>query len=166
MRPLTQYSRDWRPHSVASRSLEAGWFRPCCHWKWDQLGWSPEPWWLYCLLLVSKTLLPAERLLNDSTDSKESSYLHLLAKPVLWGRSSTGWQLGIHPRISLQMLTPLHTLARFCWKDPDIAVSCETMPQPSKHRSGFSQSAIGLITGPPMEELEEVPRELKGSTTL
>jgi hypothetical protein len=40
------------------------------------------------------------------------------------------------------MLTSLHTLARFCWKDPDIAVSCETMPGPSKHRSGWSQSAI------------------------
>jgi hypothetical protein len=24
-------------------------------------------------------------------------------------------------------MTPLHTLERFCWKDPDIAVSCETM---------------------------------------
>ena len=32
--------------------------------------------------------------------------------------------------------------------------------------SGFSQSAIGWITGPPMEELEKVPKELKGSATL
>jgi hypothetical protein len=39
----------------------------------------------------------------------------------------------------------------FCWKDPDIAVSCETMPGPSKHGSGCSQSAIGWITGPPVE---------------
>jgi hypothetical protein len=37
---------------------------------------------------------------------------------------------------------------------------------PSKHRSGCSQSAIGWITGPPMEELEKVPKELKGSATL
>jgi hypothetical protein len=73
---------------------------------------------------------------------------------------------GIHPIISFQTLTPLHTLARFCWKDPDIAVSCETMPGPSKHRSGCSQSAIGWITGPPMEELEKVTKELKGSATL
>jgi hypothetical protein len=51
-------------------------------------------------------------------------------------------------------------------KDPDIAVSCETMPGPSKHRSGCSQSAIGWITGLPMEELEKVPKELKGSATL
>ena len=51
-------------------------------------------------------------------------------------------------------------------KDPDIAVSCETMPGPSKHRSGCSQSAIGWITGPPMEELEKVPKELKGSANL
>jgi hypothetical protein len=29
----------------------------------------------------------------------------------------------------------------------DVDVSCETMPGPSKHRSGCSQSAIGWITG-------------------
>ena len=51
-------------------------------------------------------------------------------------------------------------------KGPDIAVSCETMPGPSKHRSGCSQSAIGWITGIPMEELEKVPKELKGTATL
>ena len=72
----------------------------------------------------------------------------------------------IHPIISLQTLTPLHTLARFCCKDPDIAVCREAMPGPSKHISGCSQSAIGWITGPPMEELEKVPKELKGSATL
>jgi hypothetical protein len=51
-------------------------------------------------------------------------------------------------------------------KDPDMAVSCETMPGANKHRSGYSQSAIGWITGPTMEELEKVPKELKGSATL
>jgi hypothetical protein len=51
-------------------------------------------------------------------------------------------------------------------KNHDIAVSCETMPGPSKHRSGCSQSANGWITGLPMEELEKVPKELKGSATL
>jgi hypothetical protein len=40
------------------------------------------------------------------------------------------------------------------------------MPGPSKHRSGCSQLAIGWITGPPMEELEKVPKEIKGSATL
>ena len=89
-----------------------------------------------------------------------------------FGAETKGWTiwrlplLGIHPIISLQMLTSLHTLTRVCWKDPDIAVSCETMPWPSKHRSWCSQSAIGWITGPPMEELEKVPKELKGSATL
>jgi hypothetical protein len=73
---------------------------------------------------------------------------------------------GIHPIISLQTLTPLHILARFCLRDPDIAASCEAMPRPSKHRSGCLQSAIGWITGPPMEELEKVPKELKGSAIL
>jgi hypothetical protein len=37
---------------------------------------------------------------------------------------------------------------------------------PSKHRSGCSQSVIGWITVPPMEELEKVTKELKGSATL
>jgi hypothetical protein len=35
-----------------------------------------------------------------------------------------------------------------------------------KNRSGCSQSAIGWITGSPMEELEKVPKELKRSATL
>jgi hypothetical protein len=33
-------------------------------------------------------------------------------------------------------------------QDPDIGVSCETMPVPGKHRSGCSQSSIGWNTGP------------------
>ena len=47
-----------------------------------------------------------------------------------------------------------------------MAVSCETMPGPGKHRSGYSQSAIEWNTGTPMEELEKVPKELKVSATL
>jgi hypothetical protein len=37
---------------------------------------------------------------------------------------------------------------------------------PGKYRSGCSQSAIGWITGPPVEELEKVSKEQKGSTIL
>jgi hypothetical protein len=37
------------------------------------------------------------------------------------------------------------------------------MPVPGKHRSGCSQSAIGWNTGSPMEELEKVAKDLKGS---
>jgi hypothetical protein len=40
------------------------------------------------------------------------------------------------------------------------------MPVPGKYRSRCSQSSIGWNTGPPMEELEKVPKELKGSATL
>ena len=47
--------------------------------------------------------------------------------------------------------------------DLDIAVSCEAMPVPGKYRNGCSQSSIGWNTGPPMKELEKVPKELKGS---
>jgi hypothetical protein len=89
-----------------------------------------------------------------------------------FGAKTKGWaiqrllHLGIHPIISLQMQTLLHMPARFCSKDPDTAVSGEAMPVPGKHRSGCSQSAIGWNTGPPMEELEKVPKELKRSATL
>jgi hypothetical protein len=37
---------------------------------------------------------------------------------------------------------------------------------PGKYRSGCSKSSIGWNTGPPMEELEKVSKELKGSATL
>jgi hypothetical protein len=40
------------------------------------------------------------------------------------------------------------------------------MPGPSQNRSGYSQLAIGWIKGPPMEELEKIPKELKGSATI
>ena len=69
---------------------------------------------------------------------------------------------GIHPIYNHQTQTLLHMPARFCWKDPDIALSCESMPVSGKYRSGCSQSSIGWNTGPPMEELEKVPKELKG----
>jgi hypothetical protein len=48
----------------------------------------------------------------------------------------------------------------------DSTCSCEAMPVPGKYRSGCSQSSIGWNTGPPMKELEKVPKELKGSVTL
>jgi hypothetical protein len=40
---------------------------------------------------------------------------------------------------------------------------------PDKYRSGYSQSAIGWITGPLMKELEKVPKEVCnpiGGTTM
>jgi hypothetical protein len=74
--------------------------------------------------------------------------------------------LEIHPIISHQTQTLLHMPARFCGKDPDIVVSCEAMPVPGKYRSGCSQSSIRWNTGAPVEELEKVPKELKGSVTL
>jgi hypothetical protein len=45
-------------------------------------------------------------------------------------------------------------------------IETQDKKRPSKHRSGCSQSAIEWTTGPPMEELEKAPKELKGSATL
>ena len=61
--------------------------------------------------------------------------------------------------------TRAHT-SKILLKGPGIAVSCEAMRGPGKHRSGISQSANGWNTGSPMEELEKVPKELKGSAIL
>jgi hypothetical protein len=54
-------------------------------------------------------------------------------------------------------------LARFCWKDADIAVSCEAMAVHGKYRSGCSRSSIGLNIGPP---IGKVPEVLMGSASL
>jgi hypothetical protein len=56
----------------------------------------------------------------------------------------------------------LHMPARFCWRDPGIAVLYEAMPVPYIYRSGCSQSSIGWNTGLPMEELEKVPKSWRG----
>jgi hypothetical protein len=40
------------------------------------------------------------------------------------------------------------------------------MPVPGKYRSRCPQLFIGWNTGPPIEELEKVPKELKESATL
>jgi hypothetical protein len=89
---------------------------------------------------------------------------HLLIHMQLESRAPGYWL--VHNVVLPIGLPPLHTLARFYRKDPDVAVSYETMPGPSKHRSGCSQLANGWITGIPMEELEKVAKELKGSATL
>jgi hypothetical protein len=40
------------------------------------------------------------------------------------------------------------------------------MPVLGKYRSGFSQSSIEWNIGPPMKDLEKIPKELKESATL
>jgi hypothetical protein len=73
---------------------------------------------------------------------------------------------GIHPIYKHQTQTLLQMPERFCLQNPDIALSCESMPMPDKYRSGCSQSSIGWNTGLLRKELEKVPKELKGSATL
>jgi hypothetical protein len=50
------------------------------------------------------------------------------------------------------------------WYYACICVQCDL--RACVYRSGSSQSAIGWITRLPVEELEKVPKELKGSATL
>jgi hypothetical protein len=69
---------------------------------------------------------------------------------------------GVHLIIRHQTQTVLYKAARFCWKDSDIAVSCEAILGPSKHRSGCSQSATGWITGAPNGGARESTQGAKG----
>jgi hypothetical protein len=83
-----------------------------------------------------------------------------------------GWTMqtvfhpGIHPIISHQNQILLPMPSRFCWRDPDKAVSCEAIPVTGKYRSRCSHSSIRWNTGHPVEKLEKAPKELKGSATL
>jgi hypothetical protein len=78
------------------------------------------------------------------------------------GAKTKGWTIqrlpcpGVHPIMSHQMQTLRQQ--DFCWKDPNIAVSCEALLVPGKYRSGCSQSSIGWNTG----ELEKVPKTWRG----
>jgi hypothetical protein len=58
----------------------------------------------------------------------------------------------------------LHLPARLCWKDPDSLLWGYASAW--QIQSGCLQSSIGWNTGPPMKELEKVPKELKLSATL
>ena len=47
-------------------------------------------------------------------------------------------------------------------KEPNKAVSWETLPEPYKYGGKCSQATIGLSTWSPIEELEKGLKELKG----
>jgi hypothetical protein len=51
-------------------------------------------------------------------------------------------------------------------KKPGVASQVRAMLVPGKYRSGCLQSSVGWNTGPPMEELEKVPKELNGVCNL
>jgi hypothetical protein len=57
---------------------------------------------------------------------------------IKWEHNPETATPGIHPIISHQMQTLLHMPARFSWKYPDIAISCEAMQVPGKYRNGCS----------------------------
>jgi hypothetical protein len=76
-----------------------------------------------------------------------------VAETKFWGKvkGCTNQRLphpGVHPIISHQSQTLLHIPARFSWKDPGIADSCEALPVPGKYKSGCSWSSIGWNTAP------------------
>ena len=113
---------------------------------------------------IPKIQLPKHKKIKKEDQWVDTSFLPRIGNKISmegvaetkFGAKTKGWTIqrwphsGVNHIISHQTQTLLHMPARFCWKDPNIAVSCEAMPVPGKHRSGWSQSAIGWITGPPM----------------
>jgi hypothetical protein len=159
----TQLWRYWLVHIVVP-SIELQ--TPSASWV---LSLSPSLW---DLCSIQKWLWVS--------NSVFASHWHSLRKQSTHGRSYReqfwSWDRrkdhpdtahpGIDPINKYQTHSLLHMSARFCWQDPNIAISCEAMPVPGKYRSGCPQSSIGWIIGPLMKELEKAPKELKGSATL
>jgi hypothetical protein len=87
-----------------------------------------------------------------------------------FGAETKGWTiqrlpyLGIHSIISQQTHTLLHMPTIFCQQDRDIVVSCEAKPVDANSQWMFT--VTGWNTASPMEEIEKVPKELKGFATL
>jgi hypothetical protein len=55
--------------------------------------------------------------------------------------------LGIHPIYSCQTRTQLWLSRSACWREPDMAVSWEALPESDKCRDGCSQPTFGLSLG-------------------
>ena len=113
---------------------------------------------------IPKIQLPKHKIIKKEDQLLDTSLLPRIGNKISmqgvvetkFGAEMKEWTIqrlphsGIYPIISHQTQTLLHRPAKFCWKDPDIAVSCEAMPVPGKYRSGCSQSSIGWNTGPPV----------------
>jgi hypothetical protein len=139
-----------------------------------------DKWILAQKLRISKIQFAKHMELKKEDQSVDTSFLLKMGNKIpmegvtetKFGAETEGRtiqrlpHLGSHPINNHQTQTLLHMPAKFCWQDPDIDVSCKDMSVLGKYRSGCSQSSIGWNTGPPMKELEKVPKELKGSATL
>ena len=144
------------PHSLEPQVSWVG----CNFFHWDQAV-------LWCIYVGGLTSADVSYLVGGWVSERFWWYssVKIAGLPKEWTIQRLP-HLGFHLIISHQTQTVLHKATRFCWKDSDIAVSCKALPGPGKYRNGCSQSSIGWNTGPPMEELEKVPKELKGSATL
>ena len=140
-----------------------------------------DKWILAQKLRIPKTQFAKHMKLKKNEDWSEdtSPLLRTGNKTTMEGVTETkfaaetkAWTIqrllhpGVHPIISHQSQILLHMPARFYWKDPDIAVSCEARPVPGKRRSGCSESAIGWNTGPPesTQGAEGVCKPIGGTT--
>jgi hypothetical protein len=78
-------------------------------------------------------------------------------------RSSTACPpLGIHPIHSYHTQTLLWMPRSACWKEPDMAVSWEALPEPYKYRGRCSQAIIGRTSGSPIGGARERNEGIEG----
>ena len=89
-----------------------------------------------------------------------------------FGGEMKGWTIQrlphpwVQPIIRHYTQTLLDTPARCCWKDPDIAVSCELHQCLANTELGAHIQLLDGTLGPQCVKPEKVPKELKGSATL
>jgi hypothetical protein len=117
------------------------------------------PWWKVkgkCHWALNKEVLPQDEAMGEcgaeGTGTQWKCFLGSYLAPSILSISPYTVQ---HSLNSLKWLIEVGFMpARFCWRDPVIAVSYEAMSVPGKYRSGWSQPSIRWNTEPPMEKLE------------
>jgi hypothetical protein len=131
-------------------------------------------------ILAQKPRIPKIQLLKHKKIKKEdqlvdTSFLPRIGNKISmegvsetkFGAKMKGWTIqrlphpGVHPIISHQTQTLLHTQARFCWKDPDIAASCEALQCLTNTEVINRMEHRALNVG-----ARESTQEQKGSATL
>ena len=70
--------------------------------------------------------------------------------------------LETHPIYSHKTWMPLWMLGCACWREPDMSVSWQALPEPDNYRGGCLQPTIWLSMGSPEEKLEKGLKELRG----
>ena len=141
----TQLIKQWIYEILRQIDRSGGYHTVCGNPITKEHTWYAvnDKWILVQKFRIPKIQLAKYMKLKNMEDQSmdSSSFLRMGNKIPMKGVTETkfgakmkGWTIQrlshLHPIISHQTQALLHMPARFRWKDPDIAVSCEAMPLP------------------------------------